>query len=87
MTMYVCLKVIHDDLKFYKIDIKNLYFRASTHASKIGGTTAHIREDLRYSIYDLFVGLMLPSGNDAALVLAENFGRLLLIEDSLNDPK
>lgn len=26
---------------------------------------------------DLLHGLMLPSGNDAALVLAENFGRLM----------
>lgn len=30
------------------------------------------------SILDLFYGLMLPSGNDAAYVLAENFGLLLL---------
>jgi len=31
-------------------------------------------------VYDLLIGLMLPSGNDAALVLAENFGRLLIAE-------
>jgi len=31
------------------------------------------------SIYDLLAGLMLPSGNDAATVLAEHFGRLYII--------
>ena len=59
---------------------KKVYFRASHYASRIHGTTAHIKEGLRYSIYDLLIGLMLPSGNDAALVLAENFGRYLCTE-------
>mmetsp|Transcript_12542 Transcript_12542/g.19576 ORF Transcript_12542/g.19576 Transcript_12542/m.19576 type:complete len:119 (-) Transcript_12542:1496-1852(-) len=58
--------------------------RASYIAAKINGTTAHIKEGLRYSIYDLLIGLMLPSGNDAALVLAENFGRFLTIESCRN---
>lgn len=29
------------------------------------------------SIYDLFFAMMLPSGNDAAYLLAEGFGTLL----------
>ena len=29
----------------------------------------------KMSVYELYYGMMLPSGNDAALVLAENFGR------------
>ena len=64
----------------YGINPKKVYFRASHIAAKIGGTTAYIKEGMRYSIYDLMVGLMLPSGNDAALVLAENFGRFLCID-------
>lgn len=64
------------------IDPKKVYFRASAYASKIGGTTAYIIEGLRYSIYDLLIGLMLPSGNDASIVLAENFGRYLIIENA-----
>jgi len=63
---------------------KKVYMRASYYASKIHGTTAYIKEGLRYSIYDLLVGLMLPSGNDASLVLAENFGRFLILESSRN---
>jgi len=63
---------------------KKVYFRASYYAAKISGTTAHIKEGLRYSIYDLLIGLMLPSGNDASLVLAENFGRFLVTETCRN---
>ena len=63
---------------------KKVYFRASYYAAKISGTTAHIKEGLRYSVFDLLIGLMLPSGNDASLVLAENFGRFLSIESCRN---
>lgn len=59
-----------------------MYFRASYQASKICGTTAYIQEGLRYSVYDLLIGLMLPSGNDASLVLAENFGRFLVFDSA-----
>ena len=68
------------DMACVNINPKKVYLRASYFASKIGGTTAYIREGLRYSIFDLMVGLMLPSGNDAANVLAENFGRYLSVE-------
>ena len=30
------------------------------------------------SIYDLLYGLMLPSGNDSGMTLAENFGKYIL---------
>ena len=59
---------------------KKIYFRASASAIKVKGTTAFIKEGLWYSIYDLMIGMMLPSGNDAAMVLAENFGRLIIME-------
>lgn len=80
MTAYVCCLVLENDLQCVNLNPKKVYFRASNYASKIHGTTAHIKEGLRYSIYDLLIGLMLPSGNDAALVLAENFGRYLCLE-------
>ena len=36
-------------------------------------------------LIDLFYGMMLPSGNDASLVLAENCGLILqLTKDELN---
>lgn len=40
----------------------------------VGGTTADLLKGDVISIEDLFYGLMLPSGNDAAMTFAENFG-------------
>ena len=84
MTAYTVCKIMFGDMQCMNIHPKKIYLRASYYAAKIGGTTAHIKEGLRYSIHDLLVGLMLPSGNDASLVLAENFGRFLIIESSRN---
>ncbi|KRX01851.1 Beta-lactamase/transpeptidase-like protein [Pseudocohnilembus persalinus] len=56
-----------------KYDIlRRIYFYCSQN-TKRGGTTAKLQEGMFVSILDLFYGLMLPSGNDAAYVLAENF--------------
>jgi D-alanyl-D-alanine carboxypeptidase len=82
MTAYTCCRILFGDMQAANINPKKVYFRASHLGCRIGGTTAQIREGLRYSIYDLLIGLMLPSGNDAALVLAENFGRFIAAETS-----
>jgi D-alanyl-D-alanine carboxypeptidase (penicillin-binding protein 5/6) len=39
------------------------------------GTSAELVEGDSLSVWDLLHGLMLPSGNDAALALAEYFGK------------
>lgn len=54
-----------------------LYSRISKKASKIPGTTAHLREGDILTIDQLLYGMMLPSGNDAAYALAEFFGKVL----------
>jgi len=41
------------------------------------GTSANLTENQRVTIHDLLYGLMLPSGNDAAMTLAEGFTELL----------
>lgn len=82
MTFYTCMKILLGDMVAVNINPKNTYMRASAKAAKMGGTTAFIREGLYYSIYDLLIGLMLPSGNDASMVLAENFGKFLLMESA-----
>ena len=35
---------------------------------------------IQFKVIDLLYGLMLPSGNDAAYTLAENFGYILKCE-------
>lgn len=81
MTAYVCCKVLYGDMQCAHLNPKKVYFRVSSLAARVHGTTAHLKAGLRYSIYDLLIGLMLPSGNDASLALAENFGRFLFIEN------
>jgi D-alanyl-D-alanine carboxypeptidase (penicillin-binding protein 5/6) len=46
----------------------------SERSDKTSGTTAGVRAGERISVADLLYGLLLPSGNDAAVALAEHFG-------------
>jgi D-alanyl-D-alanine carboxypeptidase len=41
------------------------------------GTSANLRGGDRFLVLDLLYGLLLPSGNDAALALAQYFGKFL----------
>lgn len=41
------------------------------------GTSAKLEVGAFYSIYDLLVGMLLPSGNDAAVCLSLHFNYLI----------
>jgi D-alanyl-D-alanine carboxypeptidase len=56
--------------KKYKINMGKCYFRVTSNAAGIRGTTAELESREWATIEDLLHGLMLPSGNDAATVLA-----------------
>lgn len=60
-----------------KLNIHKTWFRVSNLAANTIGTTANLTENQRVTIHDLLYGLMLPSGNDAAMTLAEGFTELL----------
>lgn len=49
-------------------------------ATKVIGTRAKLRHGDALTIQQLFYALLLPSGNDAALVLADFFGNVLRID-------
>jgi D-alanyl-D-alanine carboxypeptidase len=72
-----CLVSIHlaNELR---LDIHKTWFKVSKKASDTIGTSANLTENQRVSIFDLLYGLMLPSGNDAAVTLAENFTERIL---------
>ena len=53
--------------------------RASKRASTVIGTTAELKENVVYCLEDLLYGMMLPSGNDAATMVAEIGGCLLKV--------
>ena len=75
MTCYCAFKLIEQ----YGIDFKNVYIQVSRYACILGGTSANLKTNDVLTIWDLLHAMMLPSGNDAAFCLAENFGRYIYI--------
>ena len=73
MTCIVSLKLAEE----LKLDLNQEYFRVSPYAASMNGTTAGLIEGQEVLLIDLLYGLMLPSGNDAAVCLAEGFTRLI----------
>lgn len=78
LTKMMTLIVSNNILETYKEDPSDLFFTVPREAACIGGTHSGLREGETLSVLDLFYGLMLPSGNDAALTLAFGFGKILL---------
>ena len=74
MTAYVVLKLC-EELEIEKL--KNYYLRVTRKAEKISGTKAGLIFGQSINIYDCLHALLLPSGNDAAIVLATEFGKFL----------
>ncbi len=56
------------------------FLRVSQNAASQSGTTANLFCGDELTLLDCLHGLMLPSGNDAATVLAEHFGEILFYE-------
>jgi D-alanyl-D-alanine carboxypeptidase (penicillin-binding protein 5/6) len=54
-------------------------------AASTDGTSAWIQQGDRIRLYDLLLGLMIPSGNDAAVAIAENIaGNVFAFVDMMN---
>ena len=52
--------------------------KVSASAADVPGTSADLRQGDTLSVCEMLYGLMLPSGNDASIALAEYFGRILM---------
>lgn len=76
MTLLTALRLSEK----YNVQIKNTYFRISIQAANIIGTIAQLDPKQWITVEDLLYGLMLPSGNDASMVLAENLGAYMYYE-------
>ena len=61
-------------------EVCNTFFKITKWSASINGTSANLIANFWISVEDLLYGLMLPSGNDAALVLAENMGAVLYFD-------
>ena len=73
MTSFVTLQICQR----IKLDMRRTMFKVSKSSASMGGTSAKLRTGDILSVWDLLHGLLLPSGNDAAICLAENFGEYL----------
>lgn len=67
LTILICLK--------YEIDMKNCYYRVPDKIPETPGTSAELTAGDLLNVEDLLYGLMLPSGNDASICLAELMGK------------
>jgi len=81
MTWYTVLKIIERN----NLNKHNTLVQTSKFASEQIGTTGSLWEGHIFSVWDLLHGLMLPSGNDAAIALAEYFGDFLIKKDNANE--
>ncbi|QDT13861.1 peptidoglycan-binding protein [Planctomycetes bacterium K23_9] len=73
MTAYLVLRLAEQDSQI--VDEKIAFSRK---ADLTRGSTSGVREGESLSVDELMYGLMLPSGNDASVALAEHFGERVL---------
>lgn len=82
MTAYLVLRLAEA-----KPEVLDEVVTFSERADNTGGSSAKIRAGERLTVGELLYGLMLPSGNDASVALAEHFGDRLAGETAdADDP-
>ena len=78
-TAYTVCRIL-EELGCYGIEeSKNIFINVSRKAAFMPGTSAYVQTHSRLSLYDCLCALMIPSGNDAAIALATEFGRWLFL--------
>lgn len=82
MTAYLVLKAASDHP-----EILQEIVTFSKRADETVGSTAGVRAGEQLKVHELMYGLMLPSGNDASVALAEHFGRKFAADPQLDDDK
>lgn len=74
MTAFTAIRVFH----LLKMDFSSISFIVSPKCTQAIGTSAGLIAYDKLKVADLFYGLLLPSGNDAAICLAEGCGELII---------
>jgi serine-type D-Ala-D-Ala carboxypeptidase (penicillin-binding protein 5/6) len=69
MTAFIALRLSESDPK-----VLNQFVRFSERAAKTPGSSSKLLAGERLSVRELLYGMLLPSGNDAAVAVAEHFG-------------
>lgn len=81
MTAFIVLRLAGDNPK-----VLDEAMVISEQATKTVGSSARIRTGDRLPVREMLFGLMLPSGNDAAVALAQHFGGRLRQANAKNTP-
>lgn len=63
-----------DLLRQYELDPTLISYEIRKTSTLIGGTSAKLQVGEVYTINELLYGMMLPSGNDAAIAISEAMG-------------
>ena len=81
MNLITAIEIIEE----LNINPRKMIVRVSKHASKMPGTSASLKVGMELSLLDLFFGMMLPSGNDAAFCVAEYLGSIVTETESFEN--
>jgi serine-type D-Ala-D-Ala carboxypeptidase (penicillin-binding protein 5/6) len=81
MTAWIVLRMAESDPKALDEVVT-----VSERAAKTKGSSAKVKAGERLTVRELLYGLLLPSGNDAAVALAEQFGGRFKNGDAETDP-
>ena len=73
MNCYTALSLAHK----WKLNLRDTTAEVSKQAARINGTRAELVRGDQLSLWDIMHGMMLPSGNDAAICIAQFFGQLV----------
>lgn len=73
MTAFTVINICNS----FGIKIRETWIKIDKSAAMMEGTSANLRIGEQILVIDLLYGLMLPSGNDAGVALAEYFGKYL----------
>lgn len=80
MTAWIVLSLAAQDAR-----VLDEVMTISERADRTGGSTAGVLAGEQLPVRDVLYGLLLPSGNDAAVALAEHFGARLASRDNGKD--
>ncbi|KAL4435786.1 hypothetical protein ABPG74_015754 [Tetrahymena malaccensis] len=78
MTFYVAYKLFES----LQLDIKLILLQVTESCTQLEGTSAKLVKDTWLSVLDLFHGLLLPSGNDCAELIAIKIGAMLDMDEN-----
>lgn len=77
LTKMMNLITILELVEQFGVNARKVRIRATKNSCAMIGTSAELKQGGLYSLHDLYYGMMLPSGNDAAYLVAEVGGAML----------